>query len=447
MPLDQLRKFRLEEFLFFLYIATISFATVVPYRVFGIAVQPSDLILVFTAGAWLAAIILRQRKVRLSWFHFCVALYAVAVFFSTITSANPGDSAVKLVGKVYLIFLGVITFDLVRSVGFLRKMSYAWLAGTAITVAFGLLGIILFYSGITNPRINIVLHPIFGSLPVENYPRIEGFYGYPAILCNYLSVSWMIAIFSFSGGWIRKRAFWLFTGAIWIVNVFTLTPGLGGFILGTGYFLYRRLKETQRYQFGRLILASSLIIALGFLFVSSFTFFAYSATGTKIPLLNGQLLPSHRAIAWETSFNTALENPVFGRGVGEPIAESRFIDPSGTKQLLSDAHNTYLSVLGETGMFGFLTFAAVIGFAFFSLTRWHPPNALLKTVRLCLLIAFLDAFFYQSLTGSYEDQRHLWVLFGLVSAVCRDGFVSASQEASSGSELVQNPPLPETLST
>ena len=40
-------------------------------------------------------------------------------------------------------------------------------------------------------------------------------------------------------------------------------------------------------------------------------------------------------------------------------------------------------------------------------------------VAIALAIAWLDAFVYQGLTGSYEDARHLWVLLGLFLASYR----------------------------
>jgi len=37
-------------------------------------------------------------------------------------------------------------------------------------------------------------------------------------------------------------------------------------------------------------------------------------------------------------------------------------------------------------------------------------------IRRGLRAAFIGAFLYQSLTGSFEDARHIWVLIGLMAA-------------------------------
>jgi hypothetical protein len=42
-----------------------------------------------------------------------------------------------------------------------------------------------------------------------------------------------------------------------------------------------------------------------------------------------------------------------------------------------------------------------------------------NALRLALGIAFLGAFAYQGLGGSFEDARHLWLLLGLFLAACR----------------------------
>jgi O-antigen ligase len=171
-------------------------------------------------------------------------------------------------------------------------------------------------------------------------------------------------------------------------------------------------------------LAIGILISAVFLFLATFTFFAYSPTGSKIPLLSGEISSSHRAQAWSTSIETFLENPIAGRGVGEPVARALFTDPSGYPQKLTDAHNTYISVLAETGIVGFLAYFSIIGFVTIGLLRQAPLNNRQNAMKFCLLIALADAFFYQSLTGSYEDARHLWVLFGLAAATVQRNFES-----------------------
>ena len=409
-------KLRIEQWLYVLFVVTLPFAAVLQFRPFGVPLQLSDLLFLACASVWAIAFLVRRDNLRWNWFYACLAAYAASVVVSTITSVDPSQSSVKLIGKFYLIGIAFLTFNIVNSAEALKRVLQGWITGAGVALVLSLLGIILFYAGWNDPSQNLVLHPIFGSLPAGNYPRIEGFFLYPAMFCNFLGVTWMLAIALSSGGWLRTRIFWLFAAALLIVNAFTLTPGLGGIFLATGLFLREKLVKSNRRALSRLVLASSLLAAAAFLFAASVTLFSYEPYGSRVPLVAGQISPSHRAHAWTTAFQTFLQNPIVGKGIDMPIANSQFTDPSGNNQLLTDAHNTFISVLGETGIIGFLAFMSIICFVTLCLARWKPEGDLHRMIKICLLLALVDAFFYQSLTGSYEDTRHLWVFFGIAVA-------------------------------
>jgi hypothetical protein len=94
----------------------------------------------------------------------------------------------------------------------------------------------------------------------------------------------------------------------------------------------------------------------------------------------------------------------------------QYRDPSGNLQTLTDAHDTFLSIAAQCGLVGLAALIALIVYA----ARTTFPLRLLardrNLVRLALGLAFLDAFAYQGLGGSYEDTRHLWLLLGLLLA-------------------------------
>jgi len=407
-------KLRAEQWLYVLFVFTLPFAT--PIDLLGVPVQLSDLLFLAAASVWAISFAAKRDNFRFSWFYLCLAAYAVAVTLSTITSVDPPRSSVKLAGKFLLVGIAFLTFNIVTSAGVLKRVLRAWLIGAGAVLLFSLLGIILFYAGFQDASQNIVVHEGYGSLPPGNYPRLEGLFAYPAIFCSYLAVTWMLALALGSQGWMRTPGFWLFAAALFIVDAFTLTPGLGGIFLVTGYFLRERSKGGSKQILGRGAFVSGVLIAAAFFIATSVTLFSYDPSGTR---LVQNIEPSVRVQAWRTSLETFLHDPLLGRGVGMPIANAEFTDPSGNTRLLTDAHNTYISVLGETGLVGFVTFMSIVCFAAVSLFRWKPDSQASKTIRLCLLLAMIDAFFYQSLTGSYEDARHLWVLIGLIMAAVR----------------------------
>ncbi|MEJ7848935.1 MAG: O-antigen ligase family protein [Pyrinomonadaceae bacterium] len=413
-------KLKAEQWLYVLFAASLPFATLLQLRFVDKTVQLSDLLFLASAIVWVFRLLIRRKDFVWSWFYLCLAAYALSVVLSTVTSVNPSQSSVKLFGKFYLIGISFLTVNILSSGGVLKSVLQGWICGAGIALFLSLLGIVLFYAGLKDPSQNLVVHPVFGSLPSGNYPRIEGFFSYPAMFCNYLSVSWMFAFLLVSAGWLKRGSFWIFSIVLFVVDAFTLTPGLGGIFLVAGYFFSKKLEKAQKPALGRWVFATGVLAGSAFLFAAAFTVFTFSKDGIRIPLANGEITASHRAVAWSGAFETFLQNPVFGYGLDMPVTKSEFTGPFGNRHTLTDAHNTYLSVLGETGLAGFLAFMSIICFLTWRLMQWNAKTEFHKTIRICLLLALVDAFFYQGLTGSYEDSRHIWVLFGIAAAVCKN---------------------------
>lgn len=402
-----------EQWLYLLFVVTLPFATVLELAGYTGNVQIADVVLLVTGVVWLVLWLARRRSIVWSPAYIFLALYAVAVTLSAIFSIRPEQSATKLVGKFYLIAIVFLTINIVTSLDSLKFAVKAWLVSSGLLILLSLAGIAAFYLGFTDPLRNLVLHPIFGSLPPGPYPRIEGFFNYPSLLCNYLSISASFLVLATIQGWVPRKVAVAIGISLLVVDAFTLTPGLGGIPLAVGVFVW---KSVDRPAIGRIALAIGMLAALAFFIAASITLFSYSADGTRLPIAAGEISRSHRAEAWRTSFQTFLRDPIFGRGVDIPVADSRFVDPSGNNQVLGDAHNTYLSVLGETGFTGFLSFGAIILFLVIRLARSAGSEHRYQLISTLLFIAFIDALLYQGLTGSYEDTRHLWTFFGIAAA-------------------------------
>ena len=182
------------------------------------------------------------------------------------------------------------------------------------------------------------------------------------MLCNYLSISFILALMMWSAGSLSTRWLWVFGIAISIVVAFTLTPELGGFALGFGIWLWLELTARGRAQLGRAALTLGIGLGLAAFIAAAVTLFSYNPAGTEAPLFQSHITPSPRALAWRTSFETFSRHPIFGRGVGLPVAYVSHVNPSGLRETLTDAHNTFLSIMGESGLVGLLTFGSIIAF-------------------------------------------------------------------------------------
>jgi putative inorganic carbon (hco3(-)) transporter len=405
---------------FLLLIATLPIVRPFNFRLSGLVVPVADLVFVIAFGVWVFRLITKTCVVVWSRFYLPLAFYLVVLLLSTVTSVNPHFSAIKLMGKIYLIGLAVLSFNLIRSTGFMRRTVTAWQVGTIVTVIFSLAGAVVFYLGLKNRSINLVLHG-YGSLPRGNYPRIQGFFEYPAMLCNYLSVSLMLALMMWSAGWLPTRWVRPLCIGILITALFTFTPGLGGMALSLGIWLWLYFKEHNRSKQARITLAAAIMVAIAVFAASTITLFSYSSSGIASPLAHAEIKASHRAVAWETAFETFKRHPLLGRGVGMPVSSATYVNPSGRVETLTDAHNTYLSLAGELGLLGLLAFAAMIVFLVRGLWPLQLTGALDVVIKTHLFLALVDAVFFQSFVGSFEDTRHLWVLFGILAATKEGG--------------------------
>lgn len=350
------RPFRRYEYLYLAFLATLPI--VYPLRVIfsGLSVQAADFLFAGATVVWAINVFKGRVKIRGSWFYLPLALYLAALVFSTIFSINPQQSAIKLVGKVYLVFIAVLTFNLVNSLSFMSRASEAWQVGTVLAVDFTVLGILLFFVGLQDQSINFVLSP-YGTLPPGPYTRVDGFFEHAALLCNFLSISFVIALNMSSAGWLECRRFWPLIVGLWVVAVFTLTPGLGGLALSTGLWLWLHLKQIGHTFLSKLSLGAGIGLAISFLMAASLTLFSYGTGATLIPVAHQQFKRSHRAVAWQTALENFKKHPLVGRGVAMEVSSAPIIAPSGIAHRMTDAHNTYLSVAAETGVLELLTLA------------------------------------------------------------------------------------------
>jgi hypothetical protein len=344
-----------------------------------------------------------------------LGLYLAAMLCSTLASDDLRRSAIKLTGEIYLLGLSVLTVNLVRTPGFLRRVMNTWTAVTAVTAILCLLGVLLFYCGIRGTGINLVLSPGYGSLPPGNYPRIQGLFDNMNMLCNYLNVSLMIVLVLGAAGWLRSSAAFLLRAGIWLTALFTFSPGLGGLFLSEGLWAWARVGQNRRRIPAALALAVGCAAAAAFIAVAAISpVVSGTGPGFVLPLIGKRVEPSSRVLTWQTALETFGAHPLFGKGVGLEVSHTDYLDASGRRQHLTDAHNLWLSIAAQEGVFGLMAFISIVFFLYRRLIRSRGDSEPRRIAGIGLGIAFTGAVIYQGLTGSFEDARHLWVLMGLI---------------------------------
>ena len=383
----------------------------------GLGIIPADALFLVAAAAFGVAVVTGKAQVRWNAPYTVLALYLTAMLVSLMGSVEPQSAALKLASQVYLLSLPVLAYCLLDSRDELRRVFRWWLAATAIVAGLGALAVLMFALGVRGPLLDYALHP-FGTLPPGNYPRIESTFAFPAMLCNYLTVSLMILLVSRRMGWVGAASFHMLAAVIGVTAAFSLTPGLGGMFLAVALWLYVDWKE-RAPGLARASLAAGGLAALLFVLIAAVTPIIHPTAPflIQLPFLNQDVAPAVRMMTWIDAAQRFTEQPLIGAGIGSDAVSVRYVDPSGSLHLLTDAHNVFLNFGVQCGLLGLAAMLLLI----VQVARATGPLRLdgHNVIRLGLGLAWLNAFVYQGLTGSYEDARHLWLLLGLLLASIR----------------------------
>ena len=408
---------RLLRALFALFVFALGFMQP-GFGLLGFEAIPADLVFLPLVAAWLVALIAGRAAFRWHRVYWLLLLYFGALAASALVSADPPRSAAKLVTEAYLLSLTVLASNLVRDADDLRLAARSWLAATAVIALVAAASLILFVAAPASPLLDYTRFH-FGTLPPGEYPRFQLTFGNANMLCNYLTVSLALLLASAAAGWIRAPAFALMLGGIGLSAVFTISPGLGGIALLGATWLWLLLRARHTRAAG-LALAAGIAAALLFVGATAVTPILHPTAPFLIHVPGlGMLAPSGRLMVWIEAARTFVAHPLLGTGIGVDPVHVRYMDPSGNLQLLTDAHNSYLSIAAQSGLVGLAALLVLIGYAL-RLTlplRLAPGNP--NAVRLALGLGFANALVYQGLGGSFEDARHLWVLLGLLLAASR----------------------------
>ena len=408
---------KISDWLFLLLIFSLPFVQPFYLVVRNSFVPLTDLIFLAAFAVWTIAVLRGEIDFRGSKFYLPLAIYLSAITISVVFSVNRQTSAIKLLGEIYLLGLAVLTFNLARSIEDARRAISVWLAATTVICLFSVSTLILFYFQSKSIILNYTLAD-YGTLPPGGYPRIKSLFMNSNMLANYLTVSVVFAFIGVKFGWIKFLNSILLGLLLAVAVAFSLSPGIGGVLLAVCLWFWLQFKQKSKPRLALLSLAAGILIAASFYAV---TFVSPTSTPTspfyvKIPVLEKRLEPSSRFLAWKTALETFRENPIFGRGLGTDVANAVYLNPSGRLENLTDAHNIFINVAAQEGVFGL---AAILFLIVFLLRRARPlefdvePRAVL---RVGFAVAFVSAFAYQGLYGAYEDARHLWVLIGLLAS-------------------------------
>jgi len=397
-----------SEAIFLALVAALPLMRPVLLQVRTFTIPPADFIFVLAALAALVDIVAGRKTVSLSPIVVWVAVYAAALAISAALSIDRPLSAIKFTGDLYLFGLTGLALVHVRSLAALRRALLAWTAGAVVTVAAGAVGLGMFLAGVRDPFNGNPFLSGHGSLPGGTYPRVMGLFLNPNMYCAYLVASLAIVLTAHQAGWMSRRAAAVLGTAVVAAGAMSLSPGFGGMLIVIGFAVAGAWKAVQP----RLVRAVTVACAIG----AAAFFVAIVASpepGASVSLHG--LRPSSRLLAWSGAVRAFPAHPWFGKGVGVDVVAIHYVNPAGEHEMLTDAHNTWLSILVQCGAVGLAAFTALT-VALVRGGRAGVEDSTVDRVVAGLLVAFVAGFLYQSLSGSFENTRHVWMLFGLLAA-------------------------------
>jgi O-antigen ligase len=367
----------------------------------NLPIQLTDILFPLNGALWLLFLFWGKNKVRFSWFYLPLFLYFFSLCLSTYFSEDPSKSIAKLLGSSYLIGLAVLAFNLTDEPAKLVKVIWSWLLATFLVCLICLISLIFFYLERDSGFLLYTLYH-YGSLPAGNYPRIQSVFANPNLLSNYLNISVVYLLFALKENWLRKSLIVL-SILLTIATFLTFSPGIGGVLLVVGLWGWLNLRKTKPFL-------SKIILSLG-IFSAVLFFLVTLVSFTNFP---HQIEPSVRVLTWQSAWGMIWDHPLIGRGIGLETAHVSFQSPN-SHQELGDAHQLWLSIFVQQGMIGLVGIISLMGWLLYkSIPLKLDTN--ISALKAVFGLAFIGAFCYQGLSGSFEDTRHLWVMLGLLAS-------------------------------
>jgi hypothetical protein len=394
---------------FLILVASLAVQKPIVLDLAGLRLSATDVLFPVVAVLAVGSVLLRMRAFRWTIAYLPLLFYLAAFFVASYFSEDMGRSIAKSLATAYLVGLAILAINLVDSEKRIRMSIAAWLIGAALPITIGIFTIVLYYVSPSSSLLPYLTYH-YGSVPVGPYPRLSSTFVSASMFCNYLNVAILLLLVERTFVWLSDRIWWICFVASVVCVIFTISSGMGAVILGIAlWFHYQR----RRSRDGKLVLASGIALCTLFL-ISSFVALSPHSTApysVHVPFFDVEVYPSPRLLVWTDALTAFGNNFFVGNGPGTPSASVRFANTEGGYSLLTDAHNSFLSVAAQTGVIGLTAFIALCSYL---LKIGFSENK--NAVVFALATAFFCAFVVQGLTGSFEDARHLWVLIGMLVA-------------------------------
>jgi O-antigen ligase len=205
----------------------------------------------------------------------------------------------------------------------------------------------------------------------------------------------------------RRAMAWFHRAAIAIICAAILLTGsrmgLIAAVLGFTYMLWTWRSADLPQRASAAVLGAGLVLGA--------VFFAPAATRARIATLPGELTTGtlhNRTQIWKAGLKVFKGHPIVGVGSGAfPDAVRPWLGVPGRPGHEYVAHNTFLSVLVETGLIGFALYGLLLLILLLWIAMFPLPQAALWITALAVWTAGV-------MTLTWEHRKPGWLIFGLI---------------------------------
>ncbi len=397
----------------YVYLAALPLGHLWEAQIYGASANLSDvllLVLLGVAGAELlrlgvrnmgAGVIELRRGVQV--FHLAAVLlcfFALYVALGSAWAADPTYAQLKG-GAYFAMALGAVA--ILWSGAEFGKAADAWLVGLVLALA------VLWIPVLVGPEAwaeSMVYQG--GGVHGLPFPRPRGPFPHPNMFGDYLMVSGALLWArwpdrpgarrwaSMVGGGVLLFTLALMTTSAWVgVGVLLIALGLSQMRQrGGGPLRFKRPQPVAISLAGVVLVVGSFWGLVAPLDLSTP---AFSITTDGL-----------RPAIWVSTLETVREAPFTGVGATPALASVPAVGEVGSPLRMWDAHNVYLSLLGQFGLVGFGLLMTALGLLVMELFRQVSSRGHMALAAAVIAVAVHGMFV------ASEDFRHLWAFIGLI---------------------------------
>lgn len=315
---------------------------------------------------------------EMKWFYKFVGLYIAWMIISSLVGTTPLKSLTTLKDEwlFFIIPIGVFLSSKLK----IRQNLISLFAYIIIVVS--IYGVFQFFTGA-----NWFSHEAAQVAPMYGY-RISGFFSYGVTFGNFFSVAGVfLTTYAFFGynSFTKKKFSLFFLGGVSAILMSILTfsrAPILAIVLAT-ILLFVLLGKTWWKQ-------GLIFTVVLFIFLSLLPGVQQRFVGEFDKEYSG-VHKAGRVYIWKNSFKMIADNPIFGVGLGNFKESYAEYIPSDVEEIrkVSSAHNDFIDIAANTGIPGFVFFAALWIAVIYRLWKSYKTDTNLSIEEKAVLIAVL----------------------------------------------------------